>query len=466
MQRSALIVLVAGLLLTGASTAQDAGILEATTKNMGDVKSIQFSGSGAQFALGQGVSTDVPGPRVELMRITRTVDYARAASRNDVVTAANPAATQSQFVAGDKAWNVTGTNTTPSAPAAASERQLQIWLTPHGFLKGAIANNGKIKKRGNLSLVTFTASGKYTVTGTISADRLVQKVETWFDNPVLGDMHIEAIYSDYRDFNGIKFPSKVMQRQGGFTVLEVTVADAKPNVVLEAAVPEAVSNAPRPVVQVTSEKLSDRVWLIAGGSHHSVLAEFSDHVTVIEAPQNEDRSIAVIAEVKKLIPSKPIRYLINTHYHFDHSGGLRAYVAEGATIITHESNRAFYEKSLRAPRTLNPDRQAQAKRKVRFMPVGVTYKLSDATQTIDMHHIQGNPHNGGMLMLYLPKGKWLVQVDAYTPLAANASPPATPNPNVVNLYENIQRLNLDVGDVVPLHGRRVPLAELKRTIGK
>lgn len=70
-----------------------------------------------------------------------------------------------------------------------------------------------------------------------------------------------------------------------------------------------------------------------GGSHHSVLVEFRDFVTVVEPPLNDDRSQAVIAEVKRLVPAKPIRYVVNSHHHWDHSGGLRSYVAEGAGII-------------------------------------------------------------------------------------------------------------------------------------
>lgn len=75
---------------------------------------------------------------------------------------------------------------------------------------------------------------------------------------------------------------------------------------------------------------------------------------VVEAPLNEARSLAVIAKVKETIPGKPIKYLVNTHAHFDHSGGLRTYVAEGATIVTHRGNEAYYKKVWAAPHTLNP----------------------------------------------------------------------------------------------------------------
>jgi hypothetical protein len=187
---------------------------------------------------------------------------------------------------------------------------------------------------------------------------------------------------------------------------------------------------------------------------------------VIEAPLNEDRSNAVIAEVKKLLPAKPIRYLINTHHHFDHSGGLRTFVAEGATIVTHQSNKAFYERTFKSPHTLNPDRQWREKKKAKLLAIGAKHVMSDNTRLVELHHIQDNPHNTGIIMAWLPKEKLLVEVDVYTPIPPNATPPATPNPNMVNLYENIQRLNLDVIKIVPLHGRIVDMAELKRTIGK
>jgi hypothetical protein len=85
---------------------------------------------------------------------------------------------------------------------------------------------------------------------------------------------------------------------------------------------------------------------------------------------------------------------------------------------------------------------------------------------VELHHIQDNPHNTGIIMAWMPKEKLLVEVDVYTPLPPNANLPANPNPNMVNLYDNILRLNLDVNRIVPLHGRIVELAELKRTIGK
>ena len=111
---------------------------------MGDIKSAQYSGSGAQFNLGQSASPNDPWPRTELKSFTRTVDYDKQASRNEAV--GPQAALATQFLAGDKAWGQGGANPTPAPPAATTERQLQLWLTPHGFLKGALANNATAKK--------------------------------------------------------------------------------------------------------------------------------------------------------------------------------------------------------------------------------------------------------------------------------------------------------------------------------
>jgi len=464
MYRKTLFSLTIAIAFNLVASAQDAkGVLESTIKNMGDVKSIQYSGSGAQFNLGQSVSAGTPWPRNEIKSFTRMVDYDKLATRNEAVGPQGPLATQ--LLAGDKAWALSASNVATAQPAAVTDRQIQIWLTPHGFLKGAIANKATVQ-RGKVTTVTYTVMGKYRVVGTISADNLVEKVETWVDNPVLGDMRVEATYSDYREFGGFRFPTRIIQKQGGHPVLDLAVAEAKTSSPLDVAVPDTVLNAAPPTVTIKSDKLSEGVWYLTGGSHHSVLVEFSDHVALIEAPLNEERSLAVIAEVKKLVPAKPIRYLINTHYHFDHSGGLRTYVAEGATIVTHESNKAFYDVTFKAPHTLNPDRLWREKKKAKILAVGAKHVMSDGKRTMELHQIQDNPHNTGFLMAWLPGERLLVEVDAYTPLAPDAAPPRTPNPASVNLFENIERLKLDVNQIAALHGRLVTIEDLRKTIGK
>jgi len=459
--RIAISLLLAGS-IAGAQDAKE--VLNQALKNLGDVKTVQYTGSGATFNLGQNVSPTAPWPRTEVKSFTQTYDYDKAASRYDVVGPQGPGA--SQFLSGDLAWNQAAT-VTPVAPAVAATRQIQLRLSPHGFLKGALASNATAKNSKldgrKVTQVSFM-QGKNRIVGTISGDNVVEKVETWVDNAVLGDMLVEAEYTGYRDFGGVKFPARIVHKGGGFPTVDFTVTGVKANVPLDLTVPPAAP-APPPVT-VTNEKLGDGIWYLTGGSHHSVLVEFRDHVAVIEAPLSEERSTAVIAEVKKLVPNKPIRYLVSTHHHFDHSGGLRTYIAEGATIVTHQINKPFYEKVAKSPHTLNPDRLAREKKKAKVLAVGPKHVLTDGARVVEIHHIQGSPHNEGILMAYVPKEKILVQVDVYAPLAPNAAPPATPNPGTVNLYENIEKLKLDVGPIASLHGRLVQMAELRRTIGK
>jgi glyoxylase-like metal-dependent hydrolase (beta-lactamase superfamily II) len=205
---------------------------------------------------------------------------------------------------------------------------------------------------------------------------------------------------------------------------------------------------------------------LTGGTHHSVAVEFRTYVAVIEAPQNEERSLAVIAEVKKLVPNKPIRFLINTHHHFDHSGGIRTYAAQGATIITHQMNEPFYRRADVTSWKLSPDRLAESRKRMAIVTMLDKRVVSDGSRVLELHHIKGNRHNEGIIMGYLPKEKLLIEADVFTPGAPNAPPPATPNVFTVNLYENIQRLKLRVEQIAPLHGRLISMADLLKAIGR
>jgi len=144
----------------------------------------------------------------------------------------------------------------------------------------------------------------------------------------------------------------------------MTVGDVKPNAAVDIPVPDSIRQATMPYARVASEQAAEGVWDVAGGTHHSVVIEMKDHVLVVEGPLNDERATAVIAETRRLVPGKPIRAVINSHHHFDHAGGLRAFAAEGIGVITHDSNRAFFESALIAPATMTPDKQQGARRKV------------------------------------------------------------------------------------------------------
>jgi glyoxylase-like metal-dependent hydrolase (beta-lactamase superfamily II) len=376
---------------------------------------------------------------------------------------------QNTEVNGDKAWNMGANGQPVPQPATAEARQLQIWLTPHGFLKGAAEAAGATLSPATdgSSVVTFTALGKYQVAGTIDSQNMVAKVETKIGDPVLGDTPLVTTYSDYKDYNGVKFPAKILQTEGGFPVLDLTVTMVQPNTPADLPVPPAVQTAAAPAVTVQTTKLADGVWFLTGGTHHSLVVQFKDYITVVEGPQNEERSLAVLAEAKKLVPNKPVKYVVNTHHHFDHAGGLRTYVAEGATVVTHESNKSYFQQTFQAPATIAPDMQAKNPKMPMIQGVSDKFVLTDGKQTLEVYPTQGDTHSDELMVVYFPGPKILVEADSYSPAAGNAPPPSPAPANAVTLYNNIQRLKLNVATIAPIHGRgAVTMAEFRKFIGK
>jgi len=472
--------LVVAIAVASSACGPQAGSLQAANNTLGiaQVNAIEFSGTGRWYQFGQAPAPNLPWPQFDVSSYTATINYAAPAARVQMTRKqtiepgrVRPAPAEQkpdQYVSGTTAWNLAAPAgaAAPVAqpqPAAVEERVMEIWTTPHGFLKAAVVNNATSTPSEGGSEVTFS-SGKNKYVGIINAQNEVTRVQTWIDNPVLGDTEVVFTYSDYKDFGGVRFPSRIQRVQGEHPVLELTVSTVTANPAVNITAPAEANAAPAPVA-VTVEKLANGVYYLKGGTHHSVAIDQKDHIVVVEGPQNEARSSAVIAKVKETIPNKPIKYLVNTHVHFDHSGGVRTFVDEGATIVTHQDNKPYYQKAWDAPHTINPDKLAQSKKTATFETFGDKHVLTDGSRTIEIYKIAGGGHNDAFAMVYLPKEKILIEGDAYTPLAANAPPPAAANPFAVNLDENIARLKLDVKQIAPLHGPGVAtMADLKAFI--
>ena len=476
MRRILVAVAVMVLLSPLAGHAQDGrGGLANVSRALGadSLKSLQFSAAGQSFAQGQSAVPGAPWPAFNVTTFTRQINYETASLRDDLVrsraempprgggTPVMGELRQILVVSGDFAWNVTG-ETATSAPIALIERQLQLWASPHGFVRAAMAHNASVSGR----TIAFASPGRFMARATLDDAGLIGKVEAVLSNPVTGDTPVEFFYSDYRDFGGVKVPMRIRQSFGGFPTLDLTVSDVKTNVPVDMPVPDNVRQTPMPYARVVSEQPAPGVWYLTGGSHHSVVIEMNDHVIVVESPLNDERAVAVFAETRKLVPGKPIRYVVNSHHHFDHAGGLRSAAADGITVITHESSRAFFEQALAAPATMTPDRQAKAGKKPVVEGVRDRRTLTDGTRTVEIYHIAGSTHGDGLLMVYLPKERYLVETDVYTPAPPNAPAPTAVNPLTVNLADNITRLGLGVDQFLPLHGRMVPMAEMNRAIGR
>ena len=481
--RTLMIPVVVLSAIASISCGPRAGTIDAANNALGaaQITSIQFSGTGRWYQFGQAPNPTLPWPQFDVSSYTATINYTTPAARVQMTRKqtiepgrVRPAPVEQkpdQYVSGTTAWNLAAAagaapNTAPVAqpqPAAVEERVMEIWTTPHGFLKAALVNNATSTPSEGGSEVTFS-SGKNKYVGIINAQNEVTRVQTWIDNPVLGDTEVVFTYSDYKDFGGVRFPSRIQRVQGEHPVLELTVSAVTANPAVNITAPAEANAAPAPVA-VTVEKLANGVYFLKGGTHHSVAIDQTDHIVVVEGPQNEARSSAVIAKVKETIPNKPIKYLVNTHVHFDHSGGVRTFVDEGATIVTHQDNKPYYQKAWDAPHTINPDKLAQSKKTASFETFTDKHVLTDGSRTIEIHKITGGGHNDAFAMVYLPKEKILIEGDAYTPPAANAPPPTAANPFSVNLDENITRLKLDVKQIAPLHGPGVAtMADLKAFI--
>jgi glyoxylase-like metal-dependent hydrolase (beta-lactamase superfamily II) len=466
-------------LAAGATSLQEA----AAALGASDARSLAFSGTGQWFQFGQAPVPGGPWPQFAVSSYDAAVNFETPAARvqlNRIQTIEpgrqRPAPIEqklSWYVGGDKAWNVAPPQGSPEAapvatpqPATVEERTAEIWATPQGFVKAALANGAKSEPSGAGVQISFLANA-HTYEGYINAANQLEWVRTWIDSPVLGDTQIETKFSGYKDFGGVQFPAEITRIAGGHPVLHLNIASAKLNPGADIAVPETVANAKPQAASVTTNKLAEGVYWLTGGTHHSVAIEQKDHIILVEAPLNEERSLAIISKLAEIAPNKPVKYLVNSHVHFDHSGGLRTFVDADAVIVTHELDKPYYEKVWAAPHTLRPDRLSKSKKAPIFQTYSDKHVLSDGTRQVEVHRIAGNGHSDELALVYLPTEKILIEADAFTPAAKDAPLPKTPNPYSVNLYDNIQRLKLDVAQIVGLHGPRVvTLADLRAAIGQ
>ena len=477
LERCLLVALIT-CVCAGNAMAQDAKtVIGNVSKALGadSLKTVQFSATGFDYALGQNPNANAPWPKFVEKSYTRAIDFDSRASRVDRVRTQGenpPRGGGQQPIVGEQSQtNVT--NAESPWP-----QQLEIWMMPHGFVRAATARNATLDKAqggGKQTVIAFVGDNKAPVRAFVDERNLITRVETSIDHPVLGDMPFEAVYSDYKDVGGgVQFPMHIVQRQGGHPIFDLRLSDVTVNMPVNTQPPQGRGGAPATAAApanppAQSEKIGDGVYLITGG--YTVIAiDFKDYIALVESGQTEARALSVIAEAKRLIPNKPIRYVINTHSHFDHAGGLRAFVAEGSTILTHESNKAYLEKVLALPHTLNPDKAQTSGKKPMVEAMGSKKVLTDGTHVVELYHMQNFLHHDGMIMAYLPKEKVLLEADAYNPQPANAAPPSPPSPYTLSLADNIQRLKLDVQRIIPVHypadNRVVTMAELNRWLGR
>jgi glyoxylase-like metal-dependent hydrolase (beta-lactamase superfamily II) len=456
--------------------AQDAKTVIANTqKALGDVKSITYSGTAKDVAFQQcgANSTDMMckgthDPMRPINEYVRVIDLTAPASRHTGKTNNIGAGGSTAVTPGTFFQQVTSQQADLSQPWANS---LEFYITPWGFLKGAAANNATVSHRKadgkNYTVLTWSPTVKaaseknYVINGYIDEQNRVDRVETWLGENIMGDMHILAVYSGWKDFGGVMAPSKIVQTRGEWPFFEVTVTAAKANPPEVATLVPAPAPArggaggggggapAAPAMNVMSEKLGDGLYRLTtgAGSYDSVIVEFKDYIMMLEAGQSQARALAYVAETKKLIPNKPIRYVMNTHPHSDHTGGLPVLVAEGATIITQKNNAVFLDRALNTPRTLLDDTLAKNPKKAKIEAVEEKKVYTDGTRTVEIYHVPGAPHSNGLMIAYIPKEKVLFQGDFSLP--AKSGDPA--NDHVMALAPILMKLNLDFDRYINVH---------------
>src|SRR5262245_44536603 len=463
-----------GTCLSMSAVAQNASSVATASKAMGvdNLNSISFSGTARNGAFGQSKAIGNPMGPVNVTQITqytRTINFAKPSDQAAIVSRAT-GPTQPPVVPGTPPPmpGVLNQNITGQQASTNWGQALNIWTTPWGFLKGAVANNATVRQQGGQQVVSFTPPGfkspsgqTYTVTGYINNQDLVTKVETRVDHAVVGDLLVEFEYSNYQNMNGLQVPGRIVQKQAGMPTFDATITAATANpsnltALLTPPPPPARGGgpaAPPPAAPQAAagpppvEKIGDGVFKI-GGNYTSLAVDMGDHVLVVESGQSDARGLAVMAAAKQAIPNKPIRFVVNSHPHFDHASGLSAAVAEGATIITHNNNEVVLERLLAGPRTLTGDSLSKVSTRRTDVVTGVgdrDVRKGSNGKVVELHRIP-NEHSDGMLAVYLPTEKVLCSADITV---------ANPNPNQLGIVKSavaaLDQLKLDYNAWIPAH---------------
>lgn len=445
-----------------------------------DLVGIEYVGDGKWHSIGEATVPGREWPRHDVTALVTTIDFTtpsqRVAMTRVETRTGRPRPPLRQQVderlSGGWAWDMVvapgagrdaPTQVQPQ-PVACDGRTSDIWATPQGFIKAAIDRRATVVPASGGADVSFVI-GSRRFNGRINSRGEVETVRAALADPVLGDTELSYRYSEYRDFAGLKFPSRIVRTQGGYPVWDYSISAARRVVPTPLPVPEAVKTADSASVRLDILQLAEGVYVLQGADHNSVVVEQSDRVLVIEAPVGEARSLAVIRKVKALIPRKPIRLVINTHSHFAQSAGLRAFVAEGATVVTAALNRPFYARVWRNAWTLRPDLMANRAIKPKFRTFVGPHTIPDAVRPVTVYPVVGSGHADGMAMVYLPRERFLIEADLFMMPPEGARPLGSPNPYHVNLFDNIAQRQLDVRLLVPLQGRVGHMSDLRAAVG-
>jgi glyoxylase-like metal-dependent hydrolase (beta-lactamase superfamily II) len=483
------VVCLAAAPLFGGSTAMsyqearavlDAGIMAVGgLEALQAIKDVRRVGAGTGYNQGQSLLPESP-LTTRAVEVTSVQDFARARSSSEVmnVPTGGVMSKTRAVLARDTGfgYNLLVKVVTPSAPGAIAGAKASLRRDPAALLLTARARAETLRSMGDETVdgkrsrvITFADSDGTQIGLYFDADTgLLAKFVTMADNAVLGDAVTETLLSDYRDVAvdsaRVRLPARVVTKVNGEVTLDLKYSVIEANTGARddafAAPADAETIPAAPTGPVTVTKLGENAYLVGGGSHHSLAAVFDDHVVVVEAPLGEERSLAVMAKIAETVPGKPIKYVVPTHYHFDHSGGLRTYIAKGVTVVTTPGNKAFVERLAAAPHTIRPDSQSREPRRPNIETFTGKRVFTDGTRTLEVIDVGPSPHVTESVIAYLPKEKTVFVADLFTIPVQGPFPPV--NPALVHFSDKLKTLAVDT--IVPTHGRIGTMEDLKAAL--
>ena len=330
-----------------------------------------------------------------------------------------------------------------------------------------------------------------------STGRLVRVRSLDYDN-MWGDVTYDLVFSDWQAVSGVQVPMTQRYELNGRTVQETKLTEVVINAPVAAdrfAIPAAVkATAARPAtadipfqwvlrrqfigVYMDSEspswdsraasglrltELAPGVNHVVGGTHHSLMVEMKDYVVVFDAPVSDRQSNLVLSAARAKYLRKPVRYIVLTHHHMDHAGGLRAYVADGATLVVGKGAAAHYRKILAAPYSRNPDLTAKDLSGVSIIEVSDKWFLKDDTREVQAYLLE-NPHADSTLMGYVPGAQLGFVTDIWSPGAAPL--PARPTPALSAIINGVKKYGITPTKFAGGHGSTADYAPLAALDGK